>query len=211
FRWERSPSESKDACGPESRIFVPKTDEITLAELFARDGEGRPSGGRPASLAESLAPRIKVELSKKRPEIDWGSLKDSIEDQVAAMLNIPLVSDILLPAWRKYQDLESRIADDPEGKIVWLARHTVSSVHHPRIEVLNNGVPVAEVAVLDVSADFTLSSFGLIVQRRLITRVRTGKIEGSGSVGFKDLKLNKPFGKIELSDEIPLDDGYPLR
>jgi hypothetical protein len=188
---------------------VPKTAEITLAELFAHDGEVRPPGGGRGSFAESLAPRIKMELSRDRPDIDWGPLKDSIEDQVATMLNIPLVSNILLPAWRKYQDLESRIADDPEGKIVWLARHTISSVHHPRIEVLNDGVPVAEVAVLDVSADFTLNSFGLIVQRRLITRVRTGKIEGSGSVGFKDLKLDKPFGKIELLDEIPLDDGIP--
>jgi len=190
---------------------VPKTDEITLAELFARDGEGRPTGGRPGHLAQSLAPRIKVELSKERPEIDWDLLKDSIEDQAAAMLNISLVTDILLPAWRQYQDLESRIADDPEGKVVWLARHTVSSVHHPRLDVLSNGVRMAQVAVLDVAADFTLNGFGLVVQRGQITRIKTGKIEGSGSVGFRDLKLNKPFGTIELLDEIPLDDGYPLR
>ena len=83
---------------------MPKTDEITLAELFARDGEGEPSGGRPGNLAQSLEARIKVELSKERPEIDWDSLKDSIEDQAAAMLNIQLVSNILLPAWRQYQD-----------------------------------------------------------------------------------------------------------
>ena len=62
-----------------------------------------------------------------------------------------------------------------------------------------------------VAADFTLNGFGLVVQRGQITRIKTGKIEGSGSVGFKDLKLDKPFGKIELLDEIPLDDGYPSR
>lgn len=190
---------------------MPKTDEITLAELFARDGEGQPSGGRPANLVQGLASKIKVELSKERPEIDWDSLNDSIEDQATAMLNIPLVSNILLPAWRQYQDLESRIADDPEGKIVWLAKHTVSSVHHPRLDVFSSGVRMAEVAGLEVAADFTLNGFGLVVQRGKITKIRTGTIEGSGSLGFKNLKLDKSFGEIELVDEIELREPYPLR
>ena len=190
---------------------MPKTDEITLAELFARDRDGQPCGSRSGNLAESLAPRIKVELSKERPEIDWDSLSDSIEDQAAAMLNIPLVSNILLPAWRQYQDLESRIANDPEGKIVWLAKHTVSSVHHPRVDVFSSGVRVAEVAGLEVAADFTLNGFGLVVQRGKITKIRTAKIEGSGSLGFKDLKLDKSFGDIELVDEIELREPCPMR
>lgn len=190
---------------------MPKTDEITLAELFARDDKEHPTGRRHGNLAQSLAPKIRVELSKQRPEIDWDSLKDSIEDRAVAMLNIQLVKDILLPAWRQYQDLESRISDDPEGKVVWLAQHTVSSVHHPQLDVLSNGVRTAKVVGLDVAADFTLSGFGLVVQRRKITKIRTGTIEGAGSLAFKDLKLKKPFGKIELANEIQLDEATPLR
>jgi hypothetical protein len=191
--------------------FVPKPDEITLAELFARDDKEHPSGRRPGDLAQSLTPKIKVELSKQRPEIDWDSLKDSIEDKAVAMLNIQLVKDILLPAWRQYQDLDSRISDDPEGKVVWLAQHTVSSVHHPQLVVLSNGVRTATVVGLDVAADFTLNGFGLVVQRGKISKIRTGTIEGAGSLAFKDLKLKTPFGKIELANEIQLDEAIPLR
>lgn len=103
-----------------------KAHEITLAELFVGYDKEHPSERRPGNLTERLAPKIKVELSKQWPAIDWDSLKESIEDNAVAMLHIPVITDILLPAWREYQDLEGRISDDPEGKVIWLAQHKVS-------------------------------------------------------------------------------------
>jgi hypothetical protein len=189
---------------------VKKTDEITVAELFAGCDKELPSGRRLKNLAERLAPKIKIELSKRWPEIDWDFLKDSIEDNAVAMLDIPLVEKILLPAWRQYRDLESKILADRKEQVVWLAQHTLSSVHNPYLDVLCHGVRTAKAIRLDVSADFTISEFGLVVQSRRIRRIKTGNIEGKGTVAFKDLKLEKSFGKIELLDEIGLGEGIPL-
>lgn len=188
-----------------------ETDDITLAELFVGDARKPPSDSSRGTLGQNLALQIKVELAKEQPEVDWDSLIDLIADKAVDMLRIPLVTGILVPAWRQYEDLDNRISDDGEGKIVWLAQHTLSSEHHPHLDVLSNGVRTYQVAELDVAADFTLNGFGLVVQYGKITKIETGTIEGSGSVGFKDFRVEKRFGEIELATEIELEEGVPLR
>jgi len=189
---------------------VAETDKITLAELFAGDAKEHPSAKRSA-LGHNLALKIKVELSAEQPQVDWNSQIDFLAGKAMEMLRIPLVTGILVPAWRLYEDLDNRITDDGDGKIVWLAQHVVSSEHHPHLDVVCDGVHTAEVASLDVSADFTLSGFGLVVQRGKITKIRAGTIEGSGSLGFKSFRMEKTFSEIKLANEIELGEGIPLR
>jgi len=79
----------------------------------------------------------------------------------------------------------------------------VSSVHHSQLAVRYNGVRTAKAVELEVTADFTLRGFALLVQGGRIRKIiKAGNIEGSGAVGFKDIKLTKSSGKIELSREI---------
>jgi len=190
---------------------VKKESEVTLARLFAGYYKEHLSDRSLGTLAQRLAPEIEIELSKQWPTINWDAFKESIEDKALEMLNIPVITGILLPAWRQYQDIKVAVSsNEPGGQTVWLAQHTVSSTHHPHLDVRCYGVPGKPIE-LTVAAEFTVDGFGLMIQAGRIRKIKTSSIEGQGSLGLGSVKVEKRFGKISLPDAIDLGEGIPVR
>jgi hypothetical protein len=188
---------------------------LTLRHFFAFHGPGLhrhrlealESGEKMAALKERLARDVKG--------VGWPVAFSELVNKIGDVLDVQL-SDVLAAAWKKCREIR-KYADStayPPGEtfLVPLAEHTVTSVHHPRIEILVDDHPVATVD-LEIEAAIALEGVILRISDARIRGVATGSCTGSGAItceGFLLLeKKTEPFrlpGTIDLGEGIPIGD-----
>ena len=126
------------------------------------------------------------------PGFAWGPEAARISSMVFELLNVGIVRNALVKVWnesglfRKYLD---RDAYPPEETIeVTLVDHTITSRHHPKIELLLNGAPVYPI-VLDVTVTITVQGAVIEIQDGKIKTVRIGELGGGGDLKWEGYLL----------------------
>ena len=157
---------------------------------------------------------LRAELAKKSKLIKWDVVSDVLMGRAAEMADIPLAK-ILLPAWRKYRELE-KFADPqaypPEDtELVSLLEHTVQSEHKSSLAILFKGVTV-KLIDFTVATELTLEGIVLQIRGGRVMAIKAGSVKGNASLSMEDqIVLERPFAPVSLPGKIDLGDGVPLR
>ena len=157
---------------------------------------------------------LKAELAKKSRLIKWDVVSDVLIDRAVEMSDIPLAK-ILLPAWKKYREIE-KFADPqsypPEDtELVSLVEHTVQSEHKSSLEILFKRVKV-KVIDFSVATELTLQGVVLRIRGGRVMAIEAGSVKGKASLAMESkIVLETPFTPISLPGKIDLGDGVPLR
>lgn len=163
---------------------------------------------------EPAGVELRAELAKKSRLIKWNVVADVLLDRAVEMSDIPLAK-ILLPAWKKYREIE-KFADPqsypPEDtELVSLVEHTVQTEHKASLEILFKG---AQVKVIDFAVATELTLEGVVLQIRggRVMAIEAGSVKGKASLAMESkIVLERPFAPISLPGKIDLGEGLPLR
>lgn len=157
---------------------------------------------------------LRAELAKKSRLIKWDVVGDVLLDRAVGMSDIPLAK-ILLPAWKKYREIE-KFADPqsypPEDtELVSLVEHTVQSEHKSSLEILFKGVQV-KVIDFTVATELTLEGVVLQIRGGRLMAIEAGSVKGKASLAMESkIVVEKPFAPLPLPGKINLGEGVPLR
>ena len=157
---------------------------------------------------------LRAELAKKSRLIKWDVVADVLLDRAVEMSDIPLAK-ILLPAWKKYREIE-KFADPqsypPEDtELVSLVEHTVQTEHKSSLEILFKGVQV-KVIDFTVATELTLEGVVLHIRGGRVMAIEAGSVKGKASLAMESqIVLERPLGPLSFPGKIDLGDGVPLR
>ncbi len=153
------------------------------------------------------------DMHKEVPEGKGRALVNAIARHLDDLLGIE-VSDILLRAWKKYENL-GRYNDPlryPPDQLflVPLTEHTISSKHKPALEIAA-GKLFKKTIPFDIALELELTGFMLEIQGGKIITILTGECRGKGTVScMGTLLLNRESEEIRLPGSIALGDGIPI-
>jgi hypothetical protein len=172
---------------------------FSLTELPAEKLSEIESSEKVSSIKESLA--------KQAKGVGWGLAQNEIVKKLEELLDIN-ISDILVAAWNKYQVLlkyTDRTKYPPnETFLVPLAEHTVTSEHHPYLEIMVEDQPVGRID-FDVLIALKLKGIILKVQDAKIMEIHTGTCKGKGTIKCEGLVIF-----AEETDSVPLPGSFKL-
>ncbi len=181
---------------------------VKLSEFFLR-GEGRGGEEHRERLANSRQIRqIEERIASSAGGAKPPALLGRMEAYLRELLDIPL-EEILTEGWKRYgaiRDACERSKSDPEKTLfLSLAKHTLLSEHHPRIEIELSGKKIGEIA-FDIRLRLTLEGFVLRIRGGEIVAIDTGTCLAEGSVACGDVVLiEKGPEKVVLPGTIVLE------
>jgi hypothetical protein len=188
--------------------------KITLRELFKVDPKDITLKAEPGVDLYRSAEEIKASIQKEARAIRWPWVRDAIAEKAKDFMNLDVV-EVLGEAWKKYAEVE-KYADrkkyGPEVSVlVPLVEHTVSSKHHPKVEVLVHEVPVGSVE-FDLEFSITFDACELKIQDAAIREILPGSARGEASLKLAGVTLLKRESRpLSFPGRIPLGKGIPLR
>lgn len=171
----------------------------TLQELFVPSGSDRG------------LPELKRAVAQRENIVKWEAVRDVLADKALEMLDMPVLG-VLLSAWKKYREIEQTADSEArsEKRKVFLAQHTLTSEHHPYLEIRVKGIPV-DTLKFTVLLELVIKGFSLTIRDRKIITVQTGTMTGQGSLALEGtVIMEKEFGTIQLPGTIQLGHGIPL-
>jgi len=196
--------------------------DLSLAKLFFSKARG--TGGQ---LQENLDPQdvhlvaLKSDIAEHLPELSWKRVEKELDTKLGEVLNVGL-DEVMLAAWKKYRGLceyaDSTRHPPEEAILVPLARHTVSSIHRPHVDLLIKDVSLGSLC-LDIRLALALEGVVLKVQGGKIRDVCAGSCQVSGTlqctirsrVGSKEiLSLKKGTRKLRLPGAVHLAHGVAI-
>jgi hypothetical protein len=155
----------------------------TVNGLF-RNRKYKDSGAFRIESAEKMA-ELKKEFIQKKPLQEWDSFSDKLLDKSPELLDIKL-KDILGNAWKKYRQVEQCLEQGKENPdetyLVPMVDHTVTSEHHPELEISIDELPFKRVK-FDILLKMELKGIILKIKGSEIVGVNTGTCRCSGSLG----------------------------
>lgn len=166
----------------------------SLSGVFALPGYD----AGPASQAQWKA--FQDKLAREMKSIKTASAPD-IAPKLAEIFDIQ-IPDILVSSWKKTFEIRN-IMDKSRtspAETFWagLGEHTVSSEHHPYIDVTIQGQTVKRIE-LTMRLVFKLNSFVLKIQRGDIQEIQTGTCELKGVVEYQGVAIaEKELAPIHL-------------
>jgi hypothetical protein len=187
---------------------------ITLRDLFEVDVNDLSARAERGVDVYQIADEIKEEIRKGSRAIRWAWVRDVIAKKSSEILDLNVVH-VLLEAWKKYMQIEQyaeKSKCEPKETILCpLAEHTVTSEHHPYLEILLKERPVGTI-VFDLEFSLTLKGFVLQIQDEAIREIQTGSGEGEGSLSLaKAVLLKRELKPIRFPGHIHLGACIPLR
>ena len=187
---------------------------ITLRDLFDVDVNDLSARAEPGVDVYQTVEEIREEIRKGSRAIRWAWVRDVIAKKSAEILDLNVV-DVLLEAWKKYmlieQYAEKSKCEPKETILCPLAEHTVTSEHHPYLEILLKERPVGRI-IFDLEFSLTLEGFVLKIQDGAIREIQTGSGKGEGSLSLaKTVLLKRELQPIRFPGHIHLGTGIPLR
>lgn len=140
----------------------------------------------------------------------------AVGDQVAAvahgMLDIDL-GDLLSSGWRRFDDLvdaaRRTVSAPGTREVVDLVTHTISSSHHPHVELLVDDVVVARLG-LDLDLAFTVKGAVATVHGGRMVALHTGDCYLVGTLSAQGRELAAQERHLQLPLLLGLGDGIPL-
>jgi hypothetical protein len=191
-----------------------RDDDMNLKDVLFDSNSGVAGKMHERMEKEPAGVDLRAELAKKSKLIKWDVVSDVLMHRAAEMANIPL-ANILLPAWRKYRELE-KFADpqaypQEDTELVSLLEHTVQSEHKSSLEILFKGVTV-KLIDFTIAAELTLEGVVLQIRGGRVMAIKAGSVKGKASLAMESqIVLERPFAAVSLPGKIDLGDGVPLR
>lgn len=184
---------------------------LTLRELFELDVKDLAVHAGPGVDVYQGAAEIRDEIHKASRAIRWKWVRDLVARKSAEMLDLNVI-EVLLSAWKKYAQIaeyQEKSRKDPHGTFLCpLAEHTVTSEHHPYLQVLLRDHPVGKI-VFDLEFSLILEGFVLKIQDGAVFEIQAGSAKGKAALSLaKTVLLKKELqplrfpGHIQLRDEV---------
>jgi len=181
---------------------------LTLSDFLV----ARTEDARQAIERSEAGARLK-EAVGKLPGIEWGPVASEIEAKIAEVLDVDILG-ILLGGWKKYRQLQQY--RDPakyppeETILLTLTEHSISSSHHPKIEILAEQVLVASLE-FTITLALTLEGIVLKVRGGKIREICAGRCRGKGTLACAGVPLlERETERFELPGRIDLGDGIEI-
>lgn len=183
------------------------------AVLFGTTDEGRRVLHDELLTEDELAGKVRSAATSVVPKGALALIRRQVADAALEVLDIPF-SDVLTGAWSRYSELmqaaELTRADPGRREDVVLAEHTVTSEHHPRVDVLVDDTLVASIHLL-VELLCTVRALTVAVERAAIVEVGSGSAHVELSVGTDDVPLWTREHEFDVTALVPLrEGGIPL-
>ncbi len=183
---------------------------VKLSEFFLH-GEERVRQEHRERLAR--APRIRQieEKIASAPEsAKLPGLVGRMEAYLQELLDIPF-EEVLTEGWKRYDAIRSvceKSKKSPEKTFfLSLAKHSLLSEHHPRIEIELGGEKIGEIT-FDIRLRLTLEGFVLRIRGGEIVAIDTGNCLAVGTVAYGEIVLiEKGPEKVALPGTIVLQSG----
>ncbi|MFI6144495.1 hypothetical protein [Streptomyces sp. NPDC051109] len=131
---------------------------------------------------------------------------------VDGFLDLDLVS-LVASGWSQYKVLKEaarRTRGSPGSEeVVALATHTVSSTHHPSVDLLVDGAPAATVAV-KLTVLFRISGLVAVVRDGLLVAARSGQCTVEARLAVRDIPVASREGRLDLPATLRLREPIDL-
>ncbi|TDU73944.1 hypothetical protein [Streptomyces sp. KS 21] len=131
---------------------------------------------------------------------------------VNGFLDLDLVS-LVASGWSKHKALKEaarRTRRHPGSEeVVALATHTISSAHHPSVDLLVDGAPAATVPV-NLNVLFRISGLVGVVRDGLLVAVRSGQCGVEGKLAVRDVVVASREGWLDLPAALRLREPIDL-
>lgn len=187
--------------------------EITLKTLFLSPEGELPEGA--LSIIESGQPflTLKDSIAKEIKGLRWNYAREEIMEKIGDLMDVSLVG-VMGAAWKKYEALlkyaDSEKYPPDEMILAPLAEHTLTSEHHPYLEILINDQSVVKIE-FTITLALSLDGFVLKIQDTKIKGIQVGSIEGNGTITMGETVLvEKGFDAISIPGSIDLGEGIPI-
>jgi hypothetical protein len=145
-----------------------------------------------------------------------GAGRKAANDQVAAVAQGLLDLDLgglVIAAWGKWADLTAAakrtFATPDSSEVVELAVHTITSSHHPSVELLVNDVHVATVR-FELAVKFVIKGLVATVQHGRLVAVHSGDCDLTATLAAAGRQLAKREAHLQLPVLVRLGSGLPL-
>ena len=185
----------------------------TLAGFFSLEERPLTSERLPPAEKHAKLAEVRDKIGKAAPGLAWGVASAEILRSVADLLKISF-TDIMVATWNKYHVLKKykdRTKYPPDQvSLVPLAEHTITSEHHPYVDIL---VGEQSVARLDFTVKVALALKGFILKIRdaKIIEIHSGNLKGKGSLACEDfVLLEEETESFPLPATISLGEGIPI-
>ncbi len=166
-------------------------DEVTLNDCFGEEIWNKQALSE-LEQKETIA-TLKQEMVKKNPHLKWKIVFRELNGSAKELFNIKL-KDILESAWKKYKEVQKNLGDEQAGNneifLVPLVEHTVTSDHHPKIEIRTGGILLGEINFA-IHLKLFLSGVILKINQGKIRGVSAGKCKSQASVSCEGVTLLK--------------------
>ena len=137
---------------------------------------------------------------------------DQIATVIHGLLDIDL-GDLLTAGWQRFDDLVDagrRTMNAPGSReVVDLVTHTISSSHHPHVELLVDDIKVATLG-LDLELAFTVKGAVATVHGGRLVGLHSGDCYVVGTVSAQGRQLAAKDRQVQLPLLLHLGDGIPL-
>jgi len=196
----------------------------TLDLFFGLNGE---DGKPPAELTHAVRAAVAAQLREAAKavaaaKVFTGKAPDTQLDLAAtevigalrramADLSIP---QLLASGWSKYAALskyaDARAYPSDTTYVEPFFEQTLTSTHHPFVELRLGGVPTGKVEFA-VEVAVTFEEVSLSIRGGRIMSARPGKASASGTIKCEDRQvIERKLGELTLPGEIPFTSGIPL-
>jgi hypothetical protein len=159
--------------------------------LFGTTDEGRRVLQEELIVEDELTARVRSAATSIMPKGAAALVRRQVIDAALEVLDIPF-SDVLTAAWSRYSELMQAAdltrADPGRREDVVLAEHTVTSAHHPHVDILVDDTLVASIR-LQVDLTCTIQALTVAVERAAIVEVGSGTAHVELTVGIGDQPL----------------------
>ena len=183
-------------------------DELSLRRILF--GQANDEGVR-ASLNEKGGGNVDPRIASVPPTLR-GPAREEVFTVVARVLDLPVI-DVLAAGWRKWDAIEkaaTQTLETPgETELVELVDHTITSLHHPRIDVVLDGQQIAEVRV-EISVTIDLHAVTAIVTGGRLSALRSGRADVRVTLSVEEVQVAEATRRVELPIEVGLGDGIQI-
>jgi hypothetical protein len=187
--------------------------DVTLKSILSIEATDLPPAIAAALESTDALSVVKKQILDDVAELKFDSILGVIVDKIAGMLDMSL-SEIMVTAWKKYELLAGCLDEDKysadESILVTLTRHSLTSEHHPSIEILAND---QEIGKLTFSIKLSLHVRGAVlkIQDKKVREIRHGEVSGDGSFKCGDYEIaSREFDPKTIPGSISLNPGIDI-
>jgi len=166
--------------------------DMTLWPFFFEGQDGQP--GAPHGIADERVAELRKHIGDDLPVGLEASVRSSFDDGLKGVLSTS-IGDVVAGGWNHYREL--RKSRDPKKHApeeivsVPVGKHSISSSHHPRLEMTLNGAPLGPPVVFDIELQLNITAATLKMQGGEIREIRPGSCKGTGTLRWGKALLAK--------------------